>query len=82
MKKILLALSCLIVFISLSGQVIHHFKILDAIDRVSMQDEIPERLPFFTVDDLFRMKTVAEAEISPDRRFAAFTVNVPRPFHH
>jgi dipeptidyl aminopeptidase/acylaminoacyl peptidase len=82
MKRILLSLAGLFVFFSVSGQVIHHSKILDAIDRAWLQEQKLERSPYFTIDDLFRMKTVAEAEISPDKKFVAFTVNVPRPFHH
>jgi dipeptidyl aminopeptidase/acylaminoacyl peptidase len=82
MKRILLILTGIIAISTLSGQVVHHSKFLDAIDRLAEQDEISERSPYFTIDDLFRMRTVAETALSPDRRFVAFILNVPRPFHH
>ncbi|HSW67176.1 MAG TPA: prolyl oligopeptidase family serine peptidase, partial [Bacteroidales bacterium] len=36
----------------------------------------------FTINDLFRTRSVAEVAISPDRKFIAYTLNVPRPFNH
>ncbi len=35
-----------------------------------------------TPQNLFDIETVAETAVSPDHRFIAFTLNVPRPFDH
>lgn len=82
MKKTLLLLTGIIILFIAESQVIHHSRILEAIDRVADPDETIERSPVFTVDDVFSMKTVAETAISPDGKFIAFTLGVPRPFHH
>jgi dipeptidyl aminopeptidase/acylaminoacyl peptidase len=82
MKRLIFVLAGLILFTNLSSQVIHHSKILDAIDRVADQDETTQRSTHFTIDDVFRLRTVAETALSPDKKNIAFTVNVPRSFHH
>jgi dipeptidyl aminopeptidase/acylaminoacyl peptidase len=82
MKRLILLLAGLIVFANLASQVIHHSKILDAIDRVADQEELSEQSSYFTINDVYRLRTVAETVISPDKKYIAFTLNVPRPFHH
>ena len=81
--KINLTVSILLLSFCIStAQVSFHPHILQAIDNLADIETEHTRESLFSIDDVFRMKTVAETAVSPDGKHIAFSLNVPRPFHH
>lgn len=82
MNKSILFVAALIIFSCLHSQIVYTDQIALTDGYLNQQNESLESQNAFTIDDIFRMRSVAEASLSPDGENIAFVLNVPRPFQH